>query len=159
MKKVEGSPRKVIKNQMPSLVRYIEELWAYRDLLLTLAYRDLKIRYAQTSLGLLWVIFQPLATLLIFTLVFSVAIKVDTGKIPYPIFAFAGLYAWTYFSVVVIQGGGAVLESQNLITKIYFPRLILPLSKALAATVDFVVNLLLMVGVMGWYKFVPSKNA
>lgn len=159
MKKVEGSPRKVIKNQMPSLVSYINELWVYRDLLWTLAYRDLKIRYAQTSLGLLWGIFQPLATLFIFTLVFSVAIKVDTGKVPYPIFAFAGLYAWTYFSVVVMQGGGAVLEAQNLVTKIYFPRLILPLSKAIAATVDFAVNLLLMIGVMSWYKFLPGKNA
>lgn len=158
MENISPTPKKIIKNQMPSLLSYCKEIWEYRSLLWTLTLRDLKIRYAQTSLGLLWVIIQPLVALLIFSLVFGVAIKVDTKGVPYPVFAFSGLYAWNYFSGVVTQGGAAILNAHSLVTKIYFPRIILPASKAVVAAVDFGVNLVLMAGVMLWFRFLPSKN-
>ncbi|WP_299453843.1 ABC transporter permease [uncultured Microscilla sp.] len=158
MKNTSLSPKKVIKNQVPSWQVYCKEIWHYRSLLRTLTFRDLKVRYAQTSLGLLWVFIQPLITLLIFTLVFNIAIKIDTQGIPYPIFAFSGLYAWHYFSLVVNQGGVAILNAHSLVTKIYFPRIILPLSKALVVAVDFLINVLLMAGVMLYYAYTPHKN-
>jgi len=151
-------PKKIINNQIPPFYYYIREVWAYRSLLWTLTYRDLKIRYAQTYLGFVWLILQPITALLIFSLVFGVAIKVDTGGIPYPIFAFAGLFAWNYFSGLVTQGGEAILNAQGLITKVYFPRIILPLSKAIVVSIDFFINLLLMVILLLWYQYIPPKN-
>ena len=151
-------PRKVIKNQIPPFYQYIQEVWAYRDLLWTLTYRDLKVRYAQTYLGLVWLVIQPLTALLIFSLVFGLAIRVDTNGVPYPVFAFAGLFAWNYFSGLVTQGGESILNAQNLVTKVYFPKIILPLSKAIVVSIDLLVNLLLMIGILLWYQYTPSYN-
>jgi len=136
----------------------LRELVEYRDLFLILAYRDLRIRYAQTFLGLLWAFIQPLATLLIFTVVFGRAVKVDTGGIPYPVFAISGLAAWTYFSFVLNQSGYSIIGAQEMVKKIYFPRLVIPLSKALVGFVDFAVALLFLLLLMLYYKVVPSAN-
>ena len=100
----------------------IGEMIQYRDLLFMLAYRDYKVRYAQTALGFLWALIQPLITLLIFILVFDKAVKVETGDIPYPVFAMTGMWAWSYFSYVIMQAGSSIVSSQALVTKIYFPR-------------------------------------
>jgi lipopolysaccharide transport system permease protein len=135
-----------------------KELFSYKDLFVILAYRDLRVRYAQTFLGLLWAVLQPLFTLLIFILIFGKAIKIDTGGVPYPIFALSGLSAWTYFAFVMNQAGNSIVGAQNMIQKIYFPRLIIPLSKAVVGLVDFVVTLLFMAGLMLWYQFAPSQN-
>ena len=97
----------------------LKELIHYKDLFLILAYRDLKVRYAQTFLGLLWAILQPLATLLIFTLIFGRAIKVDTGTIPYPVYAMAGMSAWAYFSFVLSQSGNSIIGAGEMVKKIY----------------------------------------
>lgn len=150
--------KKIIKNQTPPILQYTQEAWVYRSLLWTLTYRDLKIRYAQTSLGLIWIILQPLTALLIFSLVFGLAIKVNTGGIPYPLFAFSGLFAWSYFTGLVTQGGESIINAQNLITKVYFPRIILPLSKAIVALIDFFINLLLMAILLLWYQYTPHHN-
>jgi lipopolysaccharide transport system permease protein len=158
MKENNLPPKKIIQGQAPSWWTYIQEVIHYRGLLYTLTVRDFKVRYAQTSLGLLWVFIQPLTSLLIFSLVFGIAIKVDTGGIPYPVFAFSGLYAWSYFSAVVNQGGASILNSQGLVTKIYFPRIILPLSKALVATIELLISIVLMIGIMWWYRYIPSVN-
>jgi lipopolysaccharide transport system permease protein len=134
------------------------ELIEYRDLFLILAYRDLRVRYAQTFLGLLWAFLQPAATLLIFTVVFGRAIKVDTGEIPYIVFAIAGLASWTYFSFVLNQSGNSIIGAQEMVKKIYFPRLVIPLSKALVGFVDFAIALLFLVVLMVIYKTAPSIN-
>ncbi len=134
----------------------LKELWQFRELLLMLALRDFKVRYAQTFLGILWAFLQPLVTLLIFILIFDKAIKVNTGSVPYPIFALAGMTVWNYFSYVVAQAGNSIIGAQSIITKIYFPRLIIPLSKALVGVIDFVITLFFLAGVLFYYKFAPS---
>ena len=136
----------------------LRELFQYRDLFLILAYRDLRVRYAQTFLGFFWAFLQPAATLLIFTVVFGKAVKVDTGEIPYPLFAIAGMTAWTYFAFVMNQAGNSIIGAQEMVKKIYFPRLIIPLSKAVVGFVDFAIAFLFLVVLMVVYKFVPSGN-
>jgi lipopolysaccharide transport system permease protein len=118
----------------------LRELLAYRDLFLILAYRDLRVRYAQTALGLAWALLQPVATLAIFTLVFGRAVKVETGGVPYPLFALSGMIAWTYFSFVITNVSGAIIGAQGMVTKVYFPRLVIPLSKAMVGLVDFAIS-------------------
>lgn len=125
---------------------------------MVLAYRDLKVRYAQTFLGLSWALIQPLVTLLIFTLIFGRAIKVETEGIPYPVFALAGMGAWAYFSFVMSQSGGSIIAAGEMVKKIYFPRLIIPASKALVAGVDLMVTYLLLILLMFYYQVPISTN-
>lgn len=134
----------------------LKELFAYKDLFLILAYRDLRVRYAQTFLGLFWAFIQPAATLLIFTVVFGKAVKVDTGDIPYPVFAISGMSAWAYFSFVLNQSGNSIIGAQEMVKKIYFPRLVIPLSKALVGFVDFAISFLLIIAIMVFYGVMPS---
>ena len=101
------------------------EFLQYRDLFLTLAHRDLRVRYAQSFLGILWAFMQPAITLCIFTLIFSQALSVETGGVPYPLYASAGLIAWTFFAYVMTNAGGSIIGAQSMIKKIYFPRLII----------------------------------
>lgn len=136
----------------------LRELLNYRDLFLVLAYRDLRIRYAQTFLGLFWAFLQPAATLLIFTVVFGKAVKVDTGGVPYPLFAICGMAAWTYFAYVLNQSGNSIISSQEMIKKIYFPRLVIPLSKAVVGFVDFAIALLFIVVLLIVYGISPASQ-
>jgi lipopolysaccharide transport system permease protein len=136
----------------------LKELLDYRDLFLILAYRDLRIRYAQTFLGLTWAFLQPAATLLIFTVVFGRAVKVDTGGVPYPVFAITGMTAWTYFAFVLNQSGNSIIGAQEMVKKIYFPRLVIPLSKAVVGFVDFLIAFGILVVLMVIYRIVPSAN-
>ena len=141
-----------------ALALNLKELFRYKDLFWVLAYRDLRVRYAQTFLGLLWAFIQPLSTLLIISVVFGRFVKVDTGGIPYPVFAIIGVSLWTYFSFVLTQSGGSVIGAQEMVKKIYFPRLVIPLSKAVVGFVDFGVALLLLVGLFFYYRIIPSSN-
>lgn len=136
----------------------LKELLHYKDLLLILAYRDLRIRYAQTFLGLFWAFIQPATTLLIFTVVFGRAVKVDTGTIPYPVFAICGMTAWTYFAFVLNQSGNSIIGAQEMVKKIYFPRLVIPLSKSLVGFVDFTIAFLILFALLIFYGIVPSSN-
>ncbi|HTF28317.1 MAG TPA: ABC transporter permease, partial [Flavitalea sp.] len=136
----------------------LKELFSYRDLFLILAYRDLRVRYAQTFLGLTWAIVQPLFTLIIFTLVFGRFVKVDTGGVPYPVFALCGMVAWTYFAFVMNQSGNSIIGAQEMIKKIYFPRLIIPLSKAVVGLVDFCIAFLLLIILLIYYDVKISPN-
>jgi lipopolysaccharide transport system permease protein len=133
----------------------LKELFQYKDLFLILAYRDLRVRYAQTFLGLLWAILQPLATLIIFTVVFGKVAKVDTGGIPYPLFAVCGMAAWSYFAFVLNQAGNSIIGAQEMVKKIYFPRLVIPLSKAV---VDFIIAFIFIIILLLYYGFTPSAN-
>jgi lipopolysaccharide transport system permease protein len=136
----------------------LKELFSYRDLFLILAYRDLRVRYAQTFLGLAWAFLQPVITLLIFTLVFGRFVKVDTGNIPYPVFALCGMVAWTYFAFVMNQAGNSIIGAQEMVKKIYFPRLVIPLSKALVGLVDLCIALFLLIVLLLVYKVQISIN-
>ncbi len=136
----------------------LEELKRYRDLFLILAYRDFRVRYAQTYLGFVWAFVQPALTLLIFTIVFGRAAKVDTGDIPYPVFAIAGMSAWAYFSFVMSQSGNSIIGAQGMIKKIYFPRLVIPLSKSLVGLIDYAIAFLFLVLIMLYYQQPVSAN-
>ncbi|MEO6169131.1 MAG: ABC transporter permease [Chitinophagales bacterium] len=148
----------IIEAGRPRFTAGIREIMSYRDLLFMLAYRDYKVRYAQTLLGFLWALIQPLLTLFIFILVFNKAVKVDTGDVPYPVFALTGMLAWSYFSYVLTQAGQSIISSQALVTKIYFPRLIIPVSKGIVGFIDFIIVFLLLLAVMAWYGFFPVSN-
>lgn len=136
----------------------LRELFQYKDLFVILAYRDLRVRYAQTFLGLLWAVLQPLATLIIFTVVFGKVAKVDTGGIPYPLFAVCGMAAWSYFSFVLNQSGNSIIGAQEMVKKIYFPRLVIPLSKAVVGFVDFIIAFIFIIILLIYYNVVPSIN-
>lgn len=133
------------------------ELIQYRDLFWVLALRDLKVRYVQTSLGMLWSIMRPLATMLVFMLIFQRVAKVQT-PVPYPLFTMIGLSAWTYFSAVMTSAGSSIIASQNMIKKVYFPRLIIPLSKALVSLIDFGITFIFVIGLMIYYGISPTAN-
>lgn len=136
----------------------LKELYLYRDLFFVLAYRDLRVRYAQTFLGFAWAFMQPAATLIVVSLIFGRVVNVDTGGVPYPVFCIVGISAWTYFSFVLSQSGTSLIGAQDMIKKIYFPRLIIPLYKAVAGLVDFVVALFILVILFWYYGFTPSMN-
>ena len=150
MKKVISANQKLSIN--------FKELIEYKDLFLILAYRDYRVRYAQTLLGFTWAFFQPIATLLVFFVVFGRAIQVDTGNVPYPIFALCGMSCWTYFAFLMSQSGNSIILAQNMIKKIYCPRLIIPLSKAVVGLIDYIIVLFLMILLMTYYAFTPSPN-
>lgn len=134
----------------------LKALWEYRELLYFLAWRDLKARYAQTAVGLAWALLQPLAMMIIFTVVFSRLANMPSDGVPYPIFAYAALVPWTYFSKSLDRGGFSVVAESNLITKVYFPRLIVPFSAVLGGLVDFAISFLLLVVMMVWFGVVPG---
>jgi lipopolysaccharide transport system permease protein len=136
----------------------LRELFSYKDLFFVLAYRDLRVRYAQTFLGLLWALIQPLTTLIIVSVVFGRFVKIDTGDIPYPVFAVTGIALWTYFSFVLSQSGSSIIGAQEMVKKIYFPRLVIPLSKAVVGFVDFGVAILLTIIMFFYYGITPSSN-
>jgi len=129
----------------------LRDLWHYRELLFFLTWRDIKVRYRQTVLGVVWAIIQPLFAMLIFTLFFGRLAGMPSDGIPYPLFAYAGLLPWMFFSTAVTTSGNSLVGSANLISKVYFPRLLIPASAVGAALVDFAVSFGLLIAMMIWY--------
>ena len=129
------------------------DLWAYRELLCFLVWRDIKVRYKQTVLGAAWAILQPLVTMIIFTYFFGKLARVPTEGVPYPIFFYTGLLLWTYFSNAVTGGANSLIGNTNLITKVYFPRLIIPAAAVGAGLIDFAIASVLLVGLLVYYNF------
>lgn len=152
------STHKVIDANEKRIFPDFKELYRYKDLFLTLTWRDFRVRYAQTTIGLLWALLQPLVTLIILTLVFGRFVGVKTGEIPHVLFTIAGMSVWTYFSYVMTNAGNSIIANQGMVKKIYFPRLIIPLSKAVVGFIDFAISLLIMIILMIWYGVVPSVN-
>lgn len=134
----------------------LRELWEYRELLYFLVWRDIKVRYKQTALGVAWVVLQPLIATLIFTVVFGQLAKIPSGDLPYPLFAFAGLLPWQYFAGALNRAGTSLVNNANLLTKVYFPRLIIPLASILNGLVDFGISLIVLIGLMVYYNVVPA---
>ncbi len=134
----------------------LTELWAYRELLYFLVWRDIKVRYKQTVLGAAWAILQPLATATVFTLFFGRLARIGSDGLPYPLFSYAGLLVWTFFAQGLAQSSASVVGSANLITKVYFPRVVIPLAAVLSGLLDLAVATPLLVVMMAYYKVWPG---
>lgn len=134
-------------------------IWEYRELLLFLSWRDLKARYAQTTIGFAWAIIQPIAMMLLFTLVFSNFAKLPSDGVPYPLFVYAGLLPWGYFARSLDRGSFSVVAESNLISKVYFPRIVVPISAMLVGLVDFAIAFVLLLVMMAFYGVMPSWEA
>src|SRR5438128_11301948 len=137
----------------------LREVWAYRELLYFFVWRDVKIRYKQTAIGVLWVVLQPVLTMLAFTLFFGRLAKLPSEGLPYPVFYFSALVPWTYFSYALQNATNVVVENQRMITKVYFPRLVLPFSSVLSGLVDFAIGFVVLIGVGLFYGMKPSTPA
>jgi lipopolysaccharide transport system permease protein len=136
----------------------VAELWHCRELLGFLIWRDIAIRYKQTALGAAWAILQPALMVVVFTIFFGRLAKVDAGDLPYPLFVFAGLLPWTFFSTAITNAANSVVGSERLITKIYFPRLSIPFASVGAAVVDCAIAFGLLLVLMGWYGVAPASS-
>jgi len=131
-------------------------LWQYRELLYFLVWRDLKVRYKQTAIGATWAILQPLITMVIFTVIFAHFAKIPSDGLPYPIFAYTALLPWTYFASALSRSSSSVVAEAHLISKVYFPRAVLPLAGTVSGIIDFAVAFVLLLGMMIWYGIMPA---
>jgi lipopolysaccharide transport system permease protein len=136
----------------------LRELWEYRELLYFLVWRDIKVRYKQTALGASWAVIQPFFTMVVFSLFFGHLGKIPSDGIPYPIFAFSALVPWTFFANGLTQSSNSLVGSGSLISKVYFPRLIIPLASVFSGIVDFAIAFLVMLAMMLYYGLIPSLN-
>ena len=134
----------------------LKDLWQYRELLFFLTWRDIKVRYKQTALGAAWAIIQPLLTMLVFTLFFGRLAKVPSDGIPYPLFSYTALLPWQLFAYALTESSNSIVANERLITKVYFPRLFVPMASILAGLVDFVIAFILVIGMMVWYGVRPT---
>jgi len=135
------------------------EIWRYRELLYFLAWRDVKVRYKQTVLGVLWAFIQPFVQIVVFSVIFGRFARMDSEGLPYPVFASAGLLPWQFFSETLNRSSTSMLQSAGLVTKVYFPRLIIPIAAAGGCLVDFAVSLSILAGLMAYYGVVPGVSA
>jgi lipopolysaccharide transport system permease protein len=136
---------------------YWKDIWRYRELFYILSWRDIKVRYKQTVLGAAWSIIRPLLTTVIFTVVFSKIAKLNNpGNAPYALMVFAGMLPWQFFSNALSESSNSLIGNSNLITKVYFPRMIIPASSVITSLVDFAISFLILIAMMCWYKYVPS---
>jgi lipopolysaccharide transport system permease protein len=136
----------------------LRELWNYRELLYSFTWRDVKIRYKQTALGFLWAVIQPLFMMLIFTVFFGRLAKIPSDGVPYPLFVLAALLPWTLFAEGITRSTSSMITNANIMTKVYFPRLIMPFSGVLSPLVDFIFAFSILIVMMAWYGFIPTLN-
>lgn len=136
----------------------LRELWAYRELLYFLTWRDIKVRYKQTVLGAAWAIIQPFGTMVVFSLFFGSLARMPSDGVPYPIFSYAALVPWTFFATGLTQSSNSLVGNANLIRKVYFPRLTIPISTVLSGVVDFVLAFLVLIAMMLYYGLAPTVN-
>jgi lipopolysaccharide transport system permease protein len=137
----------------------LRDLWIYRELVFFMIWRDIKVRYKQTALGAAWAVIQPVLTMLVFTFLFGKVAKVPTDGIPYPIFSYTALLPWGLFVGALNQASRSLTANHNMVTKVYFPRLVLPLASVLAGLVDFAIAFLILIGMMIYYRITPTLTA
>jgi lipopolysaccharide transport system permease protein len=157
-KKVQVKQTSVITPSKGLLSLNLKEVWMYRELMSILAWRDVSIRYKQSIVGIGWAIIQPLMTMIIFTIVFGKFAKLPSDGLPYPIFSYCALLPWNYFARSLGDSSDSLVSSSNLITKVYFPRLVLPLSRVFAGLVDFSIGFVILIGLMFWYGISPTAG-
>lgn len=133
----------------------LKEIWHYKELLYFFTWRDFKVRYKQTTIGVLWAVFQPFMTMVVFSLFFGKLLQVPSDNIPYPIFVYTGLLFWQFFSSALSETSNVLIANQSIITKVYFPRLILPLSSVTTKFVDFAIAAVILAGMMIYYGYTP----
>jgi len=137
----------------------LKSIWQYRVLLYFLVWRDLKVRYKQTIIGVGWAIIQPFISMVIFTLIFGIFARLPSDGLPYPIFAYTALLPWNYFASALNRCTASVVGDANLVTKVYFPRLVLPLVGTISGLIDFLISFILLLGLMAWYGIPPTVRA
>jgi lipopolysaccharide transport system permease protein len=137
-------------------VNYWRDLWRFRGLFYFLAWRDILVRYKQTVIGIAWNLLRPLITMIIFTIVFGKIAKLPSNGVPYPIFVFSALLPWQFFSNSLTECSMSLVGNSSLISKVYFPRLIIPASSVIVSFVDFIISFVILVGLMIWYQFIPD---
>ena len=135
---------------------YWMDLWRYRELFYILAWRDIAVRYKQTIIGILWAVIRPLLTMIIFVVVFGKIAKLPSEGVPYPIFVFAAMLPWTFFATAFADASNSLIGNANLISKVYFPRLIIPAAAVIVATVDFMISFVILLALMAWYHYWPN---
>lgn len=135
---------------------YWRDLWRYRELFYFLAWRDVLVRYKQTAVGVLWAVLRPFLTMVVFTLVFGKLAKLPAGNAPYPILVFAALLPWQFFSNAFAEAGNSLIANSNMISKVYFPRLVIPTSAVIVSFADFLISFVILVGLMAWYGYLPD---
>ncbi|QIR41438.1 ABC transporter permease [Tolypothrix sp. PCC 7910] len=136
--------------------QYWKDLWRYRELLYFLAWRDILVRYKQTAIGIAWALIRPFLTMVVFTVVFGQLAKLPSQGVPYPILVFSAMLPWQFFSNALSECSNSVVGNGNLISKVYFPRLIVPVSAIAVSFVDFLISGMILLGLMAWYNFVPT---
>jgi lipopolysaccharide transport system permease protein len=134
----------------------LRAVWYYRELLYFLVWREVKVRYKQTVIGVGWAILQPMTAMMIFTVIFGNFAKIPSDGLPYPVFAYTALLPWTYFAQALSRSSISLVGNANLITKVYFPRLLIPLASALAPAIDFLLSFIVLLGLMAWFGVVPT---
>lgn len=145
----------VIKPGMGAL-HYWRDIWCYRELFFFLAWRDILVRYKQTAIGIVWSVIRPFMTMLVFTIVFSRLAKLPSNGVPYPIMVFAAMLPWQFFANSLSESSNSLIDNANLLSKVYFPRLIVPASSVIVSLVDFFISCSILAGIMLWYGFVPD---
>lgn len=135
---------------------YWNDLWRFRELFLFLAWRDILVRYKQTIIGLAWSLIRPFLTMIVFTIIFGRLAKLPSEGVPYPILVYAAMLPWQFFSTSFSEASNSLISNSNMLTKIYFPRLIIPVSTVIVNFVDFLISFIILIGLMIWYQFVPS---
>jgi lipopolysaccharide transport system permease protein len=153
---MESPPLTVIQPSRGLVSLRLKDLWEYRELLYFMIWRDIKVRYKQTALGAAWAVLQPLLTMVVFTIFFGKLAKVPSDGIPYPIFSFCALLPWQLFARSLTESSNSLVANQRLITKIYFPRLVIPLAAVLAGLIDFAITFLVLVGMIFYYGIFPG---
>jgi lipopolysaccharide transport system permease protein len=136
--------------------QYWKDLWRYRDLFYFLAWRDILVRYKQTVIGIAWALIRPFLTMIVFTIVFGNLAKLPSEGAPYPILVFSAMLPWQFFANSLAECSNSLLDNANLISKVYFPRLIVPASSVIVSFVDFMISGMILIALMAWYDFVPS---
>jgi lipopolysaccharide transport system permease protein len=137
---------------------YWNDLWRFRELFFFMAWRDILVRYKQTAIGLAWSIIRPLLTMIVFTVIFGRIAKLPSEGVPYPILVYAAMLPWQLFSTSFTDASNSLLTNSNMLTKIYFPRLIIPVSTVIVNLIDFLISFVILIGLMIWYHFVPSLS-
>lgn len=136
--------------------QYLIDLWKYRELFYFLSWRDILVRYKQTVIGVVWSIIRPILTMIVFTIIFGKIAKLPSGNVPYPILVFVALLPWQFFANALQTSSGSLVSNAGMISKVYFPRMIIPASSIIVAFIDFIISFIILIVLMFWYRFVPD---
>jgi lipopolysaccharide transport system permease protein len=138
--------------------QYFRDLWRYRELFGFLAWRDILVRYKQTVIGVAWALIRPFLTMVVFSVIFGRLAKLPSNGVPYPLLVYSAMLPWNFFSSSLGESAGSLIGNSNLLSKVYFPRLILPISGVVVSFIDFLISFIILIGLMVWYRFVPSAT-